>query len=120
MIALYMVPLFTDWVKKTSDQYKFGWVFVYLMIPLFVINISYVILKAMTSITKTIKYRKYNAWMKEKNKAEEKALHGSNILKAHNGMQKIASKLLMQTELDKYSQMTPDISKWEQKEKYKK
>lgn len=46
MTSLYILPLFTDWVRDPAIQYEYGWVFVYTMAPLFMINIGFVIMLA--------------------------------------------------------------------------
>jgi len=46
MSSLYILPLFTDWVEDPKVQYEYGWVFVYTLAPLFMINIGFVIMLA--------------------------------------------------------------------------
>ena len=44
LLLVEMLPLFTEWVIEVEVQYKFGWCFVYLLGPLFLLNIGYVIM----------------------------------------------------------------------------
>ena len=55
--SLYMLPLFTDWVTDPKVQYAYGWVFVFTLAPLFMINISYVIMLAVDIVTMKLKKR---------------------------------------------------------------
>lgn len=50
-----MLPLFTDWVDEVEVQYKFGWCFVYILGPLFLLNIGYVIMALVGIFTKKLK-----------------------------------------------------------------
>jgi hypothetical protein len=55
MSSLYMLPLFTDWVTDPKIQYSYGWVFVYTLGPLFMINIGYVIMLAVDIVSLKLK-----------------------------------------------------------------
>jgi hypothetical protein len=57
MSSLYMLPLMTDWVPDTKVQYLYGWVFVYTLGPLFMINISYVVMLAIEIVSLKLKKR---------------------------------------------------------------
>ena len=55
LLCLYMLPCFTEWVTSAAVQYSYGWVFVYMIGPLFMINIGYVIMLAIEMCTKKCK-----------------------------------------------------------------
>jgi hypothetical protein len=44
LLLIETLPLFTDWVTDVTVRYKFGWYFVYILGPLFALNIGYVIM----------------------------------------------------------------------------
>ena len=64
--SLYILPLFTDWVTEPKVQYVYGWVFVYTLAPLFMINISYVIMLAVEIVSLKFKKRTQVKLMNEK------------------------------------------------------
>lgn len=55
LLLVEMLPLFTDWVIEVEVQYKFGWCFVYILGPLFLLNIGYVIMALVGIFTKKLK-----------------------------------------------------------------
>lgn len=55
---MQILPLFTDWVTKAEVQYEFGWTFVYMLGPLFMLNIGYVIMAIVDIAAKKLKGRK--------------------------------------------------------------
>jgi len=57
MSSLYILPLFTDWVEDPKVQYEYGWVFVYTLAPLFMINIGFVIMLAIEMCLTGCKYK---------------------------------------------------------------
>lgn len=66
LISLYALPLFTDWVTDAKIQYKYGWVFVYTLGPLFMINIGFVVMLAVEMVLKKFKMRFLTKMIKEK------------------------------------------------------
>ena len=55
LMLVEMLPLFTEWVIEVEVQYKFGWCFVYILGPLFLLNIGYVIMALVGIFTKKLK-----------------------------------------------------------------
>jgi len=55
LLLVEMLPLFTEWVIEVEVQYKFGWCFVYILGPLFLLNIGYVIMALVGIFTKKLK-----------------------------------------------------------------
>ena len=55
LLSLYMLPLFTDWVTDPRIQYKYGWIFVYTIAPLFLVNIGVVIVMGASMIHRELK-----------------------------------------------------------------
>lgn len=50
LLLLYTLPLFTPWVDNLALNYSYGWVFVYTLAPLFMMNVGYVIYQAIRFI----------------------------------------------------------------------
>ena len=53
--SLYCLPLFTDWVTDPKVQYWYGWIFVGTLAPLFLTNIGYVLMLAVTMVSQKLK-----------------------------------------------------------------
>ena len=70
LISLYALPLFTDWVTDPKIQYAYGWIFVYTLGPLFMINIGFVIMLAFEMVSKKFKLRGLNKRIKLKKEAD--------------------------------------------------
>lgn len=46
LLCAYMLPSFTGLITNLNDNYKFGWVFVYILAPLFIVNISFILIQS--------------------------------------------------------------------------
>ena len=60
LLLIETLPLFTDWVTDVTVRYKFGWYFVYILGPLFALNIGYVIMAIVDIAAKNTRGKFYS------------------------------------------------------------
>jgi len=42
LLCAYMLPSFTGFIPDLKANYRFGWVLVWILVPFFMVNISYI------------------------------------------------------------------------------
>lgn len=55
LLCAYMLPSFTGLIDDLNDNYKFGWIFVYILAPLFIINIGFILVQSVIYLIKVCK-----------------------------------------------------------------
>jgi len=56
--GIYMLASFTSWIPDHNINYQFGWIFVYILGPLFLFNISFVVIAAIEEFLLSCKRKK--------------------------------------------------------------
>lgn len=58
LLCSYMLPSFTGLIPDIKANYRFGWVFCYILVPFFIVNIAYLATTAIMLLFKACKDRR--------------------------------------------------------------